>query len=397
MLLTANLISYRFLRFKGQGKSFVTPKQQQFFVTQKPPTPCLVVDLECVRAQYHALHKALPQGQIYYAIKANPAKEVLETLVAQGSAFDTASLAEIDMALAAGAGPAQISYGNTIKKEVDIAAAYRKGIRLFAFDSEAELRKLARAAPGAGVFCRVLTTGEGADWPLSRKFGCTTQMAAQLLRLAVELGLRARGLSFHVGSQQRDPGQWGPAIASVASVYHQLRQAGIEVDLLNLGGGFTTQYREAVADEFAHAQAIQAALTRAFGGAWPQILIEPGRSLVGAAGIIQTEIVLIAQKGDADTRRWVYLDIGKFGGLAETWGEAIQYPISTQRSGPLAPVILAGPTCDSADILYEQAEYHLPIDIEIGDKIFLHATGAYTTTYASVAFNGFAPLKAYYL
>ncbi len=136
--------------------------------------------------------------------------------------------------------------------------------------------------------------------------------------------------------------------------------------------------------------------SRHFGNRIPDIIVEPGRQMVGSAGVIQTEVVLISKKSDDDTKRWVYLDIGKFGGLAETMDEAIQYPIgSATRSGAPAPVVLAGPTCDSADILYEKADYRLPEDLEIGDKLEIRSAGAYTTTYASVAFNGFEPLKTY--
>ena len=120
--------------------------------------------------------------------------------------------------------------------------------------------------------------------------------------------------------------------------------------------------------------------------------------MVGNAGVIQSEVVLISNKSANDNTRWVYLDIGKFGGLAETMDEAIRYPITTVHDGDAAePAILAGPTCDSADVLYEKTAYPMPVSLAIGDKVLIHGTGAYTTTYSAVAFNGFAPLKAYYI
>src|SRR5260221_3084188 len=167
--------------------------------------PCLVVDLEVVRDNYQTFAKALPDSRVFYAAKANPAPEVLSLLASMGSCFDTATVAEIEMALAAGATPDRVSYGNTIKKERDIARAFALGVRLYAVDCEAEVEKLARAAPGARVFCRILCDGAGAEWPLSRKFGCAPEMAARVLERAHALGLVAHGLSFHVGSQQRDP------------------------------------------------------------------------------------------------------------------------------------------------------------------------------------------------
>jgi ornithine decarboxylase len=126
-------------------------------------------------------------------------------------------------------------------------------------------------------------------------------------------------------------------------------------------------------------------------------MIEPGRFLVADAGVIQSEVILIAHKSRQDLRRWVYLDIGKFGGLAETMDECIKYRLRTDRSGPMGSVILAGPTCDSADVLYEKSSYALPLDLAIGDRIEILSAGAYTSSYASVGFNGFPPLRTYCL
>ena len=138
------------------------------------------------------------------------------------------------------------------------------------------------------------------------------------------------------------------------------------------------------------------AMTRHFGNDLPGMIVEPGRSLCGSAGVIQAEVVLIARKAASDHKRWVYLDIGKFGGLAETMAESIKYPIVTERDGgAVGPVVLAGPTCDSADILYEKAQYLMPLDLEIGDKVEILSAGAYTASYASVGFNGFPPMKTY--
>lgn len=377
----------------------MTEKISRFLAEVRPETPCLVVDLDVVAENYRLLRHFLPLAQVFYAVKANPAPEIVRLLQGLGSSFDTASLSEIDLCLACGADPERISYGSTIKKERDIAAAFARGVRLFAFDSEAELRKLAAAAPGAKVFCRILMTCEGADWPLSRKFGCEFDMARDLLILARDLGLDPHGISFHVGSQQTDLGQWDVAVGKTAMLFTALNEAGIELKMVNLGGGFPARYRSDVAGIDRYADAVMHAITRHFGNTLPGMIIEPGRSLVGDAGTLQTEVVLISRKSYDDDVRWVYLDVGKFGGLAETMDEAIKYRIRTPRDGkgPTAPVVLAGPTCDSADILYEKHKYEMPLDLAIGDRIEILATGAYTTTYASVGFNGFAPLKEYYI
>jgi len=372
-------------------------KIARFFEEAKPVTPCLVVDLNVIAENYAAMRGALPDSDIFYAVKANPSPEVLRLLANLGSNFDVASPGEIDEALKAGARPARISYGNTIKKQADIAYAYQKGVRLYAFDSEAELKKLAAAAPGSRVFCRILTDNEGAEWPLSKKFGCMPDMARDLLMMAPKLGLVPYGISFHVGSQQTDPDQWDRALEAAAGIFRDLREKGIELDMVNLGGGFPTRYLKDIPAMSIYGGKIIDAIRQRFGNRIPRTIIEPGRGMVGNAGVIQSEVVLISKKSANDNKRWVYLDIGKFGGLAETMNEAIKYPITSERGGEEGPVIIAGPTCDSEDVLYEHAAYQLPLDLEIGDKVSIHAAGAYTLTYASVAFNGFAPLKAYYI
>ena len=374
----------------------VSPRLAEYLKTAALPSPCLVVDLDIVEHNYVSLARALPLARIFYAVKANPAPELLRRLANLGSNFDTASPAEIDMCLDLGISPARISYGNTIKKQSDIAYAYARGVRLFAFDSEAELEKLRLAAPGAKVFCRVIMECTGAEWPLSRKFGCEPEMALELLIKAQEQGLDPCGISFHPGSQQTDLGQWDIAIKTTADLFAAAAERGISLSLINMGGGYPARYRSDVPSMDAYAAAIMDSMIRHFGGNLPEMIVEPGRGVVGDAGVIQAEVVLISKKHDRpDARRWVYLDIGKFSGLAETMDEAIKYRIRTPYDGSEeGPVVLAGPTCDSADILYEKAGYTLPLDLKVGDKVLILATGAYTTTYSAVAFNGFAPLES---
>jgi ornithine decarboxylase len=373
-----------------------TQRIRDFLDTRRPDGPCLVVDLDVVRDNYLSIAGALPESKVYYAVKANPAAEILRLLAELGSSFDTASLTEIELALEAGATPERISFGNTIKKERDIARAHELGIRLFAVDCVEEVAKIERAAPGARVFCRVLTDGVGAEWPLSRKFGCTKETALEVLEAAHRGGLEAAGVSFHVGSQQCDLDAWDRALSDAAWVFKEMLERGIRLSMVNMGGGFPTRYLKDVPAAQAYGQSIFGALRRHFGNRLPDTIIEPGRGVVGDAGAIKAEVVLISRKAANDDVRWVYLDIGKFGGLAETMDEAIRYPITTARDGDaMSPCVIAGPTCDSADVLYEKVPYALPVSLEIGDEILIEATGAYTTTYASVAFNGFAPLKAY--
>lgn len=376
----------------------MTPKIEQFLAERRPETPCIVVDLDVVRENYLTLKRELPVADVYYAVKANPARPILDTLVDLGSHFDAASIYEIDQCLAAGTTADRISFGNTVKKQADIGRAFDLGVRLFAFDSAAELEKLAAVAPGAKVYCRILTSNGGAQWPLSRKFGCDLDMAVDLMLKAREMGLDPYGISFHVGSQQNDPSQWEVAIARTAMVFTDLKARGIEPRMINLGGGFPARYRDDIPSFDAFAAAIMKAMTRHFGNNLPEMLIEPGRSIAGDAGVLETEVVLVSTKSYKDKLRWVYLDVGKFGGLAETMDEAIQYRIRTPHDGgPVDRVAIAGPTCDGADILYEKAGYKLPKALKAGDRVRLLSAGAYTTTYASIGFNGFPPLKEHYI
>jgi ornithine decarboxylase len=376
----------------------MTERIHEFLRRREDDGPCLVVDLEVVRDNYRAFAGALPDTRVYYAVKANPSPEVLTLLAGLGSNFDTASVTEIEMVLAAGATSERISYGNTIKKERDIARAYALGIRLFAVDSKEEVEKIARAAPGSRVFCRFLFDCVGAEWPLSRKFGCDPAMAVDVLEHAHRLGLDAHGVSFHVGSQQRRTQAWDQALKSAAAIFRACAERGIQLAMVNLGGGFPTKYLKEVPSVKTYGNSIFRALRKHFGNAIPETIIEPGRGMVGNAGIIEAEVVLVSKKSETDAVRWVYLDIGKFGGLAETMDESIRYPIRTPRDGSEAgPCVVAGPTCDSVDVLYEKTPYELPVSLEIGDKVLIEGAGAYTTTYASVGFNGFAPLKAFHI
>ncbi len=362
----------------------------------KDTGPCLVVDLEVVRDNYAAFARALPDTRVFYAVKANPEPAVLDLLARLGSCFDTASVVEIEQVLATGCTPDRLSFGNTIKKERDIARAFALGIRLFAVDCEAEVEKIARVAPGSKVFCRILCNGEGAEWPLSRKFGCVPEMAGRVLEHAHRLGLNAYGLSFHVGSQQRNPRMWDAALRSSATIFKDLAEKGIALQMVNLGGGFPTKYLRDVPAVKAYGQAIFKSLRKHFGNRIPETIIEPGRGMVGNAGIIEAEVVLISKKADEDKMRWVYLDIGKFNGLAETMDEMIRYPIRTAFDGDaMEPCVIAGPSCDSVDVLYEKEPYDLPISLEIGAKVLIEGTGAYTTTYSAVGFNGFPPLETH--
>ncbi|WGH80069.1 type III PLP-dependent enzyme [Jannaschia ovalis] len=355
--------------------------------------PTLVVDIDAVERQFRALSAGLGRAHIHYAVKANPHPAIIERLVRLGSGFDAASRGEIELVLSQGADPAHVSFGNTIKKASDIRFAHHVGVTIFAADAEEELEKIAENAPGAQVYIRVIVDNPEADWPLSRKFGCASDKVMALLQRTRELGLVPHGLSFHVGSQTREARMWTGTLDQVAAIWHRAQDEGFDLQLLNIGGGFPAFYGEAIQAPTAYAQAVMALIADRFGDV-PQIMAEPGRGMVAEAGAIAAEVVLVSKKSEADLHRWVYLDIGRFSGLAETEGEAIRYQFATAHDGqPTGPCVLAGPSCDSADVLYEKRPIQLPVGLRAGDRIVIRNCGAYTSTYSSVGFNGFPPLE----
>ncbi|QHQ37489.1 type III PLP-dependent enzyme [Algicella marina] len=354
--------------------------------------PTLVLDIEKVAENYRALKAGLGKTHIHYAVKANPERAVLEALVAEGSRFDAASRQEIALCRAAGAQPQDISFGNTVKKPLDIAWAFAEGIDLFAADSAEELEKIAAHAPGTRVYIRFLVENSEADWPLSRKFGVPAEGVLELMDVAVVLGLRPVGISFHVGSQTRRAAMWRRVLEDVAKIWHAAVRKGHDLSLLNIGGGFPTYYGDPVEDPENYGRSVRGMVGELFGHV-DYVMAEPGRGLVGNTGVIAAEVLLVARKRPSDIARWVTLDIGKFSGLAETMDEAIRYQIETTADGgEMGPCILAGPSCDSADVLYEKRPMQLPVALKAGDQVRILATGAYTTTYASIGFNGFPPL-----
>ncbi len=361
-------------------------------------TPNIFVNLDKIAGYYKQLTTTFPYGNVYYAVKANPGIPVIRLLNSMGSNFDIASRYELDRVLAQGVSPEKLSYGNTIKKAADVAYFYEKGVRMFATDSKEDLKNIGKYAPGSKIYVRILIENSStADWPLSRKFGCHPDMAYYLLVKAKEIGLVPYGISFHVGSQQRDIGQWNDAIAKTKYLFQSLEEEeDIKLEMINMGGGFPAHYLQPTNELNEYASEITRYLEDDFEEI-PRIILEPGRSLAGDSGILTSEIVLVSRKNNTSLSRWVYLDCGKFNGLIETLDESIKYPLVTDKDGGKdGEVILAGPTCDSADIMYEDAKYKLPLDLKSGDKTYWLSTGAYTSSYASVGFNGIPPIKTYY-
>jgi ornithine decarboxylase len=323
---------------------------------------------------------------------------VVAALAAEGARFDAASRGEIDLCLSLGVPASHIAFGNTIKRAADIAHAHAVGVEQFAADSEAELEKIAANAPGARVILRMLVETSEADWPLSRKFGSSPRELLRLADFGRRLGLDVAGISFHAGSQLREPSMWAPAVDAALAIWTTAADRGHAFRILNIGGGFPAFYGHPLPETEAYAAEVMR-MVRARFGTEVTVMAEPGRGLVAEAGVICAEVMLVARKDQDDLARWVYLDIGKFSGLAETIDEAIRYQIETRHGddAETGPCILAGPSCDSADVLYEKRPVQLPLALRDGDRVRILCTGAYTTSYSSVGFNGFPPLAAVFL
>lgn len=353
-------------------------------------TPFLICDLDNIGRRYTELVELLPGLAVFFAMKSNPAETILSAVNGLGGSFEVASLAELRMAEAAGAEPADMLYSNPVKPPDHIAAAAAAGLYRFAFDSESELRKLADHAPGASVYVRLRVDDDASLFPLSKKFGATAETAGDLLLQAAGLGLRPYGITFHVGSQCSNPMAWERAIDRCGVVMRRLARAGVRLEMLNLGGGLPARYTTPVPALSLIASVIGDSLRR-LPYRPPVLAAEPGRYLVAESGVLAATVIGVAER---DAERWVHLDVGGYNGMMEAvqTGGRWHFPLRTSRPdhfrAPAVPTTVTGPSCDSSDTLFYGVP--LPATLAVGDRVYIGTTGAYTSSYAS-SFNGFAP------
>ncbi|MFJ2581425.1 type III PLP-dependent enzyme [Kitasatospora aureofaciens] len=363
----------------------------------------IIYDLDGIAGQYTTLVAELPGVAVRFAMKACPVDEVLGCLAGLGAGFDAASPQEIAQALRTGVSPGRIHYGNTIKSDRNIAEAHRLGVRDFATDSLEDVAAIARHAPGSRVFCRLATTGEGALWGLSRKFGCSPEDAVRVLAAAREAGLTPSGLSVHVGSQQMTAEAWHMAIDSLAAVVEALNWRGITPTSINLGGGLPAlgvldrrgrPLNPPLDKMFAVIRDGMDRL-RALSSGPLEFLLEPGRHLVADHGAIRAHVARLSSRRRLDGTRedWLFLSCGKFNGLYEM--DELQYRLEfpTHPGGRFVNAFVAGPTCDSDDAYaQEDGLVRVPRAIASGDPVWVHSCGAYAIAYTTRGFNGFEPL-----
>ena len=368
------------------------------YMSGKLPTPHVIINKNMVLRYYLKMKQVCSFGKIYFAVKSCPDPEIVSLLNHNGCCFDIASVNELDMVLKLGVNPSRIFYGNTIKKKEDIKYFYEKGVRTYASDCINDVVNIADFAPKSDVYFRILLPHfSTADWPLSKKFGTAPDVILnRLIPAALKMNLNPIGVSFHVGSQQRDITAWDFALSEVKKIFDK---SPVKLDFINMGGGFPAHYCYNVESIESYSSSIKKFIDKYFPDNNLRIVMEPGRSLTADSGILCTSVVQTQFKDEKETDRWIYIDAGKFNGLIETTDECIKYPVLSvserKLSNTLTPSILAGPTCDSLDILYQNYKYNLPSDLQEGDRLIFLSTGAYTSSYASVSFNGFPPIKTY--
>jgi ornithine decarboxylase len=347
---------------------------------QKYTRPFLIVDTAIVRGKVRRFRAAMPRVRPHYAAKANPDRRVLKVLAQEGAGFEIASTAELDLLISLGVPAAEVFFSNPVKSRESIAYAAAKGVEWFAIDSADELRRVHETRPDAKQYLRIATPNIGADWPLAGKFGAGSGDAREIVALAAKLGADLAGVTFHVGSQCRNPENWRVALEKARALFDVMAKAGLKPRLLNIGGGYPVRHVKPIPSVEVIGEVVNEGLK-----AFPeevQVIAEPGRYLVSDAGYFVCRVLGTATRAG---KRWMHWDAGLFGGVIES-SEGLRYRIRTDRSGPDVPWTVGGPTCDSVDVVMRDEP--LPSDLQEGDFIYIRNAGAYTTAYAS-QFNGF--------
>jgi ornithine decarboxylase len=342
--------------------------------------PFLLIDSNIIREKARRFAAAMPRVRPHYAVKANPDPRVLRIVIEEGGGFEIASISELDLLLAQGVPAAEIFYSNPVKSREHIAYAAEKGVEWYVIDSLEELKKVQSVKAEAKLYLRIDTPNIGSDWPLAGKFGAHTSEVRDIITAAAKLKADLAGVAFHVGSQCRNPENWRVGIEKARAVFDHMAKVGLNPRLLNIGGGFPVRHVKPIPAIEVIGEVVNRAL-EAF-PAKVRVIAEPGRYLVSDAGYFVCRIMGTATRAN---KRWMHLDAGLFGGIIET-AEGLKYKIRTDRAGPDIPWNVAGPTCDSIDVVMRDEP--LPSDLQEGDYLYLRNAGAYTTAYAST-FNGF--------
>jgi len=359
-------------------------KTLRYLDTEKIETPFLLIDKDKVREKTTMIGRNIKNAKVFYAVKANPDIEILRFLNGLKMGFEIASEGELEILSSIGVEPSRIISSNPVKslKFLKIAASCR--VNHFSFDSMEEVNKIAKFIPDCNVYVRLSVPNEGSEWPLSKKFGVELDDALSLLSYAKDSGLNPVGITFHVGSQCTNIYNWNIALDKAKTLWDISRKKGIELRLLNIGGGYPIKYTKNVVSIEAIEKNVNSLIFERF----PEdieIQIEPGRAVVGDAGIFVSTVIGKAARGDED---WVYIDVGVFNGLMESVG-GIKYSYiveGSRQARSRKQWTIAGPSCDSFDVIDKNVSLPEP---QVGNLMLVLSSGAYTVSYAS-EFNGFS-------
>ena len=359
-------------------------KVLKYLDREKIETPFLLIDSDTVREKVSLIGQQIKDSKVFYAVKANPDRKILRFLNDLNLGFEISSEGELEILASLGVGPERIISSNPVKSLKFLRLASSYGINYFSYDSEDEIEKLSTYAPHCNVYVRLSVPNEGSEWPLSKKFGVELDEAAALLSAAKEKGLNPVGITFHVGSQCTNIYNWHIALDKARALWGKAEKNGIKLTLLNIGGGYPINYTKHVIsiDE------IEKQVNNLIYDLFPEdveIHIEPGRAVVGDAGVLVTTVIGKASRSDKD---WLYIDVGVFNGLMESVG-GITYSYiveSYKHARSKKRWTLAGPSCDSFDVIDKNVALPEP---NIGNLILILSSGAYTISYAS-EFNGFS-------
>ena len=347
---------------------------------QKYTRPFLILDNAIVRDKARRFRAAMPRVRPHYAVKANPDRRVLKALMQEGCSFEIASTAELDLLLGLGVNAAEVFFSNPVRSRQAVAYAAAKGVQWYVVDSVDELRRVHEIKADAKTYLRIATPNIGSDWPLSGKFGAGAGETREIILTAAKIGADLAGVTFHAGSQCRNPANWRVGIEKARTLFDTMTKAGLKPRMLDIGGGFPVRHVKPIPSIEVIGEVVNEAL-KAF-PAEVQIAAEPGRYMVSDAGYFVCRVMGTTTRAG---KRWMHWDAGLFGGVIETT-EGLKYKIRTDRSGPDIPWHVAGPTCDSVDVILRDEP--LPSDLQESDFIYIRNAGAYTTAYAS-EFNGF--------
>lgn len=349
-------------------------------------TPLFVISQEKLREQAEIFKMLLPRAQPYYAIKANPQMEIIKVFSQMGLGFDVASKKEIEMVMEKGVSPSRIIFANTSKDPVTMKYAASKGIDLLTFDSEYELNKIAKYAPGSRVLVRIKVPNVGSMVELSIKFGVEPADAIPFLIKAYKLGLKPVGVSFHVGSQCTKVENYIEAFELASIILNDAKLKQIPLNIVDIGGGFPIRHFDWEEDIFAQ---MAPSINKELGRLFPEsikIIAEPGRVLAGPAC---TLIMQVVGKSIRANKHWYYLNDGVYGALSGIIYDHCKYQYKVLRRGPAQLSTLAGPTCDSLDVVSFSED--LP-ELEFGDIVYVENIGAYSIATAT-NFNSLPPAK----